>query len=562
MFARGPLFWMLFMEPATPPRLSPRPVPAALRLLFTARIGYVAAMALLRSVATIGGYTLLSRILGFARDVLVAAYVGAGPVADAFFVAFKFPNLFRRLFAEGAFNAAFVPIFAGLAATSGPTAAKRFAEDALAVLLAVLIVFVIAAEVTMPWLMYAFAPGFSADPPKFELAVVLTRITFPYLLFISLVSLQGGVLNSIDRFAAVAATPVLMNICFIAGLVLLIGVTPTAGHALAWGVALAGVVQFLWLAWAMQRAGLALSLPRPRLSPEVRRLLGLMLPATLGAGVVQVNIMIDIVIASILPTGAVSYLYYADRVYELPLGVIGIAIGTALLPQLARHARRGEEAAAIASLNRGLEVALLLTLPATLALLVIARPIVAGLFERGAFGAADAGATAAALIAYAAGLPAYVLIKVLAPGFYAREDTRTPVKIATGCVVANTAIALALLKPLGALGIAHVGIAFATAASAWLNTVALATILHRRGHLVPDAGLRRRAPRALAASLVMAAALWAALKPLAPWLAGGSSHRAAALGVLVVIGLAVFGAAALVLGAADRAQLRRLMARA
>jgi putative peptidoglycan lipid II flippase len=519
-------------------------------------------MALLRSVATIGGYTLLSRILGFARDVLVAAYVGAGPVADAFFVAFKFPNLFRRLFAEGAFNAAFVPIFAGLAATSGQDAAKRFAEDALAVLLAVLIVFVIAAEVTMPWLMYAFAPGFSADPPKFDLAIVLTRITFPYLLFISLVSLQGGVLNSIDRFAAVAATPVLMNICFIAGLVLLINVTPTAGHALAWGVALAGVVQFLWLAWAMQRAGLALSLPRPRLSPEVRRLLGLMLPATLGAGVVQVNLMIDIVIASVLPTGAVSYLYYADRVYELPLGVIGIAIGTALLPQLARHARRGEEAAAIASLNRGLEVALLLTLPATMALLVIAHPIVAGLFERGAFGGSAATATAAALIAYSLGLPAYVLIKVLAPGFYAREDTRTPVKIAVGCVVANTAIALALLKPLGAFGIPHVGIAFATAASAWLNTAALATILYRRGHLVPDAGLRRRAPRALAASLVMAAALWASLKPLAPWLAGGSGHRAAALGILVIVGLAVFGAAALLLGAADRTQLRRLMARA
>ena len=519
-------------------------------------------MALLRSVATIGGYTLLSRVLGFARDVLVAAYVGAGPVADAFFVAFKFPNLFRRLFAEGAFNAAFVPIFAGLAATSGHGAAKRFAEDALAVLLAVLIAFVIVAEIAMPWLMYAFAPGFSATPAKFHLAVELTRITFPYLLFISLVSLQGGVLNSIDRFAAVAATPVLMNVCFIAGLLLLIHVTPTAGHALAWGVAAAGVVQFLWLAWAMNRAGLALSLPRPRLSPEVRRLLALMLPATLGAGVVQINLMIDIVIASVLPTGSVSYLYYADRVYELPLGVIGIAIGTALLPQLARHARRGEAAAAITSLNRGVEVALLLALPATVALLVIAHPIVAGLFERGAFGGAAAGATSAALVAYALGLPAYVLIKVLAPGFYAREDTKTPVKIATGCVVANTVLALALLKPLGAFGIAHVGIAGATAASAWINTVALAAILHRRGHFVPDASLRRRAPRALAASLVMAAALWGALKPLAPWLAGGSLHRAAALGILVAVGLAVCGGAALLLGAADRTQLRRLMARA
>ena len=287
-----------------------------------------------------------------------------------------------------------------------------------------------------------------------------------------------------------------------------------------------------------------------------------MLPATLGAGVVQVNLMIDMVIASILPTGAVSYLYYADRVYELPLGVIGIAIGTALLPQLARHARRGEHAAAIASLNRGLEVATLLALPATIALLVIARPIVAGLFERGAFGATAAGATAAALIAYALGLPAYVLIKVLTPSFYAREDTRTPVKIAVGCVVANTALALALLKPLGAFGIAHVGIAFATAASAWLNTATLAMVLYRRGHLAPDASLRRRAPRALAASLVMAAALWACLRPLAPWLSGGAAHRGAALAILVAVGLAVFGAAALLFGAADRAQMKRLLARA
>jgi putative peptidoglycan lipid II flippase len=514
-------------------------------------------MALLRSVATIGGYTLLSRVLGFLRDVLVAAYLGAGPVADAFFVAFKFPNLFRRLFAEGAFNAAFVPIFAGLVATSGKEAAKRFAEDALAVLLVALLVFTVAAELAMPWLMYVFAPGFSVDPAKFSLAVDLTRVTFPYLLFISLVSLQGGVLNSIDRFAAVAATPVLMNLCFIAGLVFLIDVTPTAGHASAWGVALAGVVQFLWLALAMNRAGLALSLPRPRLSPEVKRLLRLMLPATLGAGVVQINIMIDIVIASLLPTGAVSYLYYADRIYELPLAVIGIAIGTALLPQLARHARRGEEQAAIAGLNRGMEMALLLALPATAALLVIAHPIIVGLFQRGAFGGTEATATAGALVAYAAGLPAYVLIKVLAPGFYAREDTRTPVKIAVVCVIANTAIALLLLQSLK-----HVGIAAATAASAWLNTVALAWVLYRRGHFAPDAALKQRVPRMVLASAVMAAALWAMLTPLDPWLRGPTTERVAGLAVLVVIGLAVFGASALLLGAADRAQVRRLLTRA
>src|SRR5258708_32363087 len=470
-------------------------------------------MALLRSVATVGGYRLLSRVVGFLRDVLVAAYLGAGPVADAFFVAFKLPNLFRRLFAEGAFNAAFVPIFAGLVATSGREAAKRFAEDSMAVLLVALLVFTVVAELAMPWLMYVFAPGFAADPAKFQLAVDLTRITFPYLLFISLVSLQGGVLNSIDRFAAVAATPVLMNVCFIAGLLLLINLTPTAGHALAWGVAAAGIAQFRGWAAARVRAGLALRLPWPRLSPEVRRLLRLMLPATLGAGVVQINILIDIVIASVLPTGAVSYLYYADRIYELPLAVIGIAIGTALLPQLARHARRGEEQAALASLNRGLQMALLLALPATAALLVIARPIIIRLFQRGAFGPVETTATAAALIAYAIGLPAYVLIQALAPAFYARDDTRTPVKIAVVCVVAHTTIALLLLTPLK-----HVGIAFATAVSAWMNTISLAWLLYRRGHFTPHAPPNHRVPPMALARAVMAVPLWARVAPRQPGL--------------------------------------------
>jgi putative peptidoglycan lipid II flippase len=513
-------------------------------------------MALLRPIATIGGYTLISRVLGFLRDVLVAAYLGAGPIADAFFVAFKFPNFFRRLFAEGAFNAAFVPIFAGMIATSGRAAARRFAEDALAVLLSVLFVLLVAAEMAMPWVMRGLAPGFVADPTKFALAVDLTRITFPYLLFISLVSLQGGVLNSLDRFGAVALTPVLLNLCLIGALVGLSGLTPTPGHALAWGVAGAGVAQFLWLASALQREGMALALPRPRFTPEVKRLLTLMLPAALGAGVVQVNLLIDIVIASLLPTGAVSFLYYADRIYELPLAVIGIAIGTALLPALSRQARQGDDPAAVATLNRGIEAALLLSLPATAALLVLPYPIIAVLFERGAFGAAEASATAAALAAYALGLPAYVLIKVLTPGFYAREDTKTPVKIAVVCVVANTALALALMRPL-----AHVGIALATAASAWLNVAALAVILHRRGYLAPDAPLIRRSPRMLLASVVMAGALWTVLPGLQPWLSGALAYRAAALALLVGLGLAVFGAAAILAGAADRAEMRRLFRR-
>lgn len=513
-------------------------------------------MALLRSIATVGGYTLVSRVLGFVRDVLVAAYLGAGPVADAFFVAFKFPNFFRRLFAEGAFNAAFVPLFAGKIATEGRAAAKAFAEDTLAVLLAVLLALVVGIEVAMPWFIAAAAPGFVNEPEKYRLAVEFTRVTFPYLLFISLVSLQGGILNSIDRFAAVAATPVLLNLCLIGALIGLTRMAASPGHALSWGVAAAGVTQFLWLAWACGRAGMALSLPRPRLTPEVRRLLKLMLPAALGSGVMQVNLLIDVMLASLLPTGSVSYLYYADRIYELPLAVIGIAIGTALLPMLARQVRRAEHAAAVATQNRALEAALLLTLPAAAALIVLDRAIIAVLFERGAFRAPEVAATAAALAAYALGLPAYVLIKVLTPCFYAREDTRTPVKIAVLCVAVNTAAALVLMQVF-----AHVGIALATVISAWLNAVLLAFVLYRRGYFAPDRQLRRRLPRMAAASAVMAGVLWALMPVAAPWFILPTATRTSALAILIVIGLVVFAATALALGAADLGSVRRLLKR-
>jgi len=513
-------------------------------------------MALFRSIATVGGYTLVSRVLGFLRDVLVAAYLGAGPVADAFFVSFKFPNFFRRLFAEGAFNAAFVPMFAGKVAVHGKASAKAFAEDTMAVLLTVLFVLVVAIELAMPWFMVVAAPGFVRQPEKFRLAIEMTRITFPYLLFISLVSLQGGVLNSIDRFAAVAATPVLMNLCMIGGLLAFAPLTQTVGHALAWGVALAGVAQFIWLAWACNNAGMGLGLPRPRLSPEVKRLLILMLPAALGSGVVQVNLLIDIVLASLLPTGSVSYLYYADRIYELPLAVIGIAIGTAILPLLARQVRRGEHDAAVATQNRALEAALLLTLPAAAALIVLDQPIIAVLFERGAFRFAEVQATAAALAAYALGLPAYVLIKVLAPCFYAREDTRTPVKIAVVCVVVNSVVAFGLMQV-----VAHVGIALATVVSAWLNCAMLAYMLRRRGYFAPDRQLKRRTPRMVVSTLVMVAGLWVLTYAVTPWLLGTGATRLLALTVLVVAGLAIYGLAALLTQAADLKEARRLIGR-
>jgi len=513
-------------------------------------------MSLARPIATVGFYTMASRVLGFVRDMLVAAYLGAGPVADAFFVAFKFPNFFRRLFAEGAFAAAFVPMFAGSLAVRGQAAARGFAESTLAALLVVLFALTLVAEFAMPGIVALIAPGFAGDPVRTPLAIEFTRITFPYLLFISLVSLQGGVLNSIDRFAAVAATPILLNLCMIAGLLGLVNSLPTPGHALSWGVLGAGLAQFLFLAWACRRAGLPLRLPRPRLSDELKTLLKRMLPVALGSGAAQINLVVDIIMASLLPAGSISWLYYADRVYELPLAVIGIAIGTALLPRLSKQVRIGDLADAQITQNRALEAAFLLTLPATAALIVLASPIVSVLFERGAFTQADAAASAAALVAYTLGLPAYVAIKVLAPAFYAREDTRTPVKIAVLCVVVNTVVGFTSMQYVG-----HIGLAFATALSATLNALLLWRALARNGNFVADARFRARLPRQIAASLAMALLLWLALGPAAPYLAVHGISRYAALASLIALGLVGYGLAVWATRAAVPGDLKAVFAR-
>jgi putative peptidoglycan lipid II flippase len=513
-------------------------------------------MALLRSVATVGLYTMASRVLGFVRDMLTAALLGAGPVTDAFFVALRLPNLFRSLFAEGAFSAAFVPLFAGMVAKDGRTEARRFAEEALAVLLAALFVMVVAGEIAAPFLLDVLAPGFAADPAKFALTVALTRITFPYLLFISLVALQGGVLNSVERFAATAVTPTLLNVFLIAALTL---IHPVSGPALAWAVTAAGFAQFLWLMASCASAGLSLSLPWPRLTPAVRRLLRLMLPGVFGAGATQLNLVISTAIASLLPTGAVSYLYYADRLDQLPLGVVGFAVGTAILPPLARQVRLGDEAGAIATQNRGLELAFLLTLPAAVALGVAARPILDVLFERGAFGPAQAAATAGALAAYAAGLPAFVLIKVMAPAFFARHDTATPVKIAFAAIAVNIVLttSLGLFTPL-----AHVGIALATTVAGWVNALLLVHVLRRRGHFVLDQRARRSLPRMLAAALGMGALLLALEPLLRSALAGTLVLKLAALAALVGAGLAGFAVLAVAFGAAPWGEVRRRLWRA
>ena len=513
-------------------------------------------MRLLSAIATIGGYTLASRVLGFVRDILIAALLGAGPVADAFFVAFKLPNFFRRLFAEGAFAAAFVPHFTRILTEDGADAARHFCERVLSVLLAVLLVFCTAMQIAMPWAMYLFAPGFAADPDKFDLAVELARIAFPYLLFVSLVSQLGGVLNALDRFAAAAAAPILLNLSLILCLIGLAPMLETPGHALAWGVFAAGVIQFLWLIEACRRAGVVFRLPRPRLTPPVKRLMAKILPGAIGAGVQQINLVIGVILASLLPTGAISYLYYADRIYQLPLGVIGIAVGTALLPLLSRQLREGDEAGGQASFNRALEFSLLLTLPAAAALIVMPGPIVAVLFERGAFDAGSTAATASALAAFALGLPAFVLVKVLAPGFFAREDVVTPVKIALVSVAANIALSAALLVPLQ-----HVGLALATSAASWLNAFLLAFVLRRRGQFGMDSRLRRRLPRIALATVVMTAVLLAGLEALAPLFAGTVLQRALALVLLIVAGKLVYAASAFALGAAEIAEIRGILAR-
>jgi putative peptidoglycan lipid II flippase len=491
-----------------------------------------------------------SRVLGFARDILIANVLGAGPVADAFFVAFRFPNLFRRLFAEGAFNSAFVPMFARRVEEAGTPAALAFAGQALAVMVAVLLGLTAAAQLAMPWLMYLIAPGFADDPLKFETAILFTQITFPYLLFMSLTALQGGVLNSLHRFAHAAAAPVLLNVIAILALAVVAPLTGLPGHTLAWAVAVAGVGQFLWLVHACHRAGVALYLPRPRLTPAVRRLFRLMGPGVLGAGVIQLNLLIGTIIAT-LQDGAVSYLYYADRIYQLPLGVIGVAIGVVLLPELTRHLRAERPAEAMHAQNRALELALLLTVPSTVALMVVPGPIVGVLFERGAFDAAAARSTALALACFAAGLPAYVLIKALSPGFFAREDTATPFYFAAAGVTVNIVLSLALFPLL-----AFLAIPIATAVAAWLNAGLLAWRLRAAGHLVPDGRLLRRLPRLVASSLVMGLAAWLAAGWLAGGFAAGLPLRVLALLALVGIGAGVFALAALLSGAVETADLR------
>ncbi|HOV02774.1 MAG TPA: murein biosynthesis integral membrane protein MurJ [Kaistiaceae bacterium] len=518
-------------------------------------------MSLLKNFATVGGATLSSRVLGFVRDMFVAAALGTGAVADAYFVAFRFPNLFRRLFAEGAFNSAFIPLFAKELEGEGREIARRFAEDALAGLLMALLVLTAVAEIAMPLLMYVMAPGFAADPGKFDLTVLLTRIAFPYLMLVSLLALFSGVLNGFGKFAAAAFAPTLLNVVLIAALVLIfhhgLAGTEEAGYWLTWAVVVGGVAQLAMVLVALRRIDFNLKLRRPRMTPGMRRLIALGVPGVVAGGITQINIVIGTMIASLQP-GAVSYLYYADRLYQLPLGVVGIAIGVVLLPELSRRLKGDDIDGARHTQNRSLEFAMVLTLPSAVALTVAAVPIVQVLFERGAFGASDTIATAEALAAFSLGLPAFVLIKVFSPGFFAREDTKTPMYYAGVAVAVNVAASLALFPFLS-----HVGIAIATSLAGWVNAALLFLTLRRRGQWTFDAALKRRLPRLVASSVMMGGIVWYLGGLLAPWLSREANllERGGALGVLVLAGVVAFFALAQFSGAADLSVLKRQLVR-
>jgi len=526
----------------------------------------VARVNLVRALGSVGGLTLVSRVLALVRDTLQARYVGAGFASDAFFVAFRLPNMFRALFAEGAFSAAFVPMFNRRVAEGGKAAGVDFAERALALLFPVLILFTAAMLVAAWPVTWALSGGFERQQPsatQFAFAVQLSRLTVPYLALVSLVSLLGSILNSLDRFWVNAAAPILLNVAMVGGLLLFHGADPYAtARVQALAVTVGGVFQLAWVAWACGRTGVRLRPRRPRIDADTRRLMRLILPAAVGSGAAQVNLAVSTALAGwLLSEGSISAIYYADRLNQLPLGLVGIGLGTILLPVVSRLLAEGREAEAMETQNRGLELALFLTLPATAAFVFAAGPLVTGLFQHGAFGADDARRTALALSAFSLGLPSYVLVKVLTPGFYARADTRTPVRLALWSVGVNLIGNVVLVPFLARWGVGQAGPPLATALASTINVVLLYVTLRRRGHFELDAVLASRVPRLALSAAAMGAALLLVAPPLTPWLTGTLVQRAAALAMLVGAGAGVYALVCFLTGAYGVRDLRMLLQR-
>jgi putative peptidoglycan lipid II flippase len=501
---------------------------------------------------TVGLWTLLSRILGFARDMMIAAFLGTGPVAEAFLIAFALPNMFRRFFAEGAFNMAFVPMFSKKLEAGED--AEGFARDAFAGLAAVLIVFSVIALLAMPWLVLAMASGFAGDE-RFDLAVGFGRIAFPYILFISLAALLSGVLNAAGRFTAAAAAPVLLNVLFITAMILATKAGWPVGDALAWTVPVAGLAQLALVWLAAKRAGFNLKPRRPRMTPELKRLALIAAPAAMAGGVVQINLLVGRQVASFYE-GAVAWLSYADRLYQLPLGVVGIAVGVVLLPDLSRRLRAGDTEGGRNAFNRAAEISLALTIPAAVALCVIPLPLVSVLFQRGAFGPEDTAATALAVAVYGLGLPGFVLQKALQPLFFAREDTRRPFYFALASLVVNAGIAIGLMPTFG-----FIAAAIGTTVSGWASVALLWFASRRMGVAATlDHRFRNRFWRILLASGLMGGLLWVAALALAPFL-DLPTLRYGALAILVGIGMIGYFGIGQLVGAFQMADIRAALRR-
>src|SRR4051812_43308409 len=503
-------------------------------------------MNLARSLGSVGGLTLVSRVLALVRDTLQASYVGAGFASDAFFVSFRLPNMFRALFAEGAFSAAFIPMFNRKVSEAGElSAGPRFAQQALAILFPVLLVLTAVMLIAAWPITLALSGGF--DHPthdQFAFAVMLSRFTIPYLMLICLASLLGGILNSLDRFWVNAAAPILLNIAMVTALLVFHGTPYETAQVQAISVPIGGVLQLAWLYLACRAAGVSLRPRMPKLDPEVKRLMQLILPAAIGAGAVQLNLVVSTALSGyLLGEGSISYIYYADRVNQLPLGMIGIGLGTILLPTISRLLSAGEDAKAMDTQNRGMELALFLTLPAMIALIVAAEPIVRGLIQYGHFTPEDTVKCSWALAGFSIGLPSYILVKVLTPGYYARHDMKTPVRYAVQSVGVNLVGNLILIPVLARFGYGHVGPPLATALSSTLNVWMLYRTLRKRGHFDTDKQLRRRVPRLALAALIMGAALFWIAPAVDPYLTGSILRRGLGLTVLVGAGVAVYGIA-------------------
>ncbi|MHB8254922.1 MAG: murein biosynthesis integral membrane protein MurJ [Acidiferrobacter sp.] len=507
---------------------------------------------LVRSLFATGGMTLISRMTGFARDILLARLLGTTALADAFFVAFRIPSFLRRIFGEGAFSQAFIPVFSSYL-QKGPGAvdtdsAQAFTDNMAGTFTLVLLGVTALGVLAAPGIIFVLAPGFVDNPAKFDLAVTLLRITFPYLFFISLVAMAAGMLNVRGRFAAAAFTPVLLNVSLIVAAGVIAPHTAQPAVTVAWGVFAGGALQLAFQFPFLRRYHL---LPRLKYSfrhPGVRRVFRLMVPGIFGSSIAQINLVVDTVLASFLATGSISWLYYANRLLEFPLGIFGVALGTVILPHLsAKHAKASTEEFGY-TLDWALRWVIVIAVPAAAALVVLSAPIIITLYRYGAFSAFDAMMTRRALIAFALGLPAFVLIKVLAPGYYARQDTRTPVKAGSIALVSNMVLNGILIWPL-----AHAGLALATSLSGGLNAWLLYRGLRKDRVYQPHPGWRRLWFQVGLASTIMVGVLLRAGTETAVFLKASGAHRALVLAGWIVVGLTVYGTVMWLLGVRPQA---------